>query len=1006
MKLLRKQRMSNLRLNKIKPQTPISIIVHGANRVGYLTAKTLIDQGCYVVIIDRFNSETKKYLSELKKSELFDFFDFKGFNSLFKNIKRFDYLFYFLNAKLTKEEFDSKEFLNETKILEETLVNTKKNHGKFSLLTSLSLNRELANRVNNEKLSTPSPYSNMELQKYCETLAAEFKDKSNINLRILRLGTVIGGGVERVDNEILHELLSDSVRKNQITIKGEGLDMHSLIHEADATYGILKLSFSENTKGEVISLANKNDYTTLSLAYKLLELNTEAQTIRFVENPEDQFLIQDLYVPAPYATKYDWDQQMPLEEALVEQLQKYYESSNKSWDIDKKGKKKEKEKTVKMGKTKLGGFLSKLFGPVKKAVRQKQEKPFDSKKLFTTLSSSLGVIALTYFVIYPILGTLIGVFLINSSTKALTTSVLDMDQAQSRRNIEKLDRNINRVSQSVDSMYWIFKVTGQDELYDNSTQLILGAQYTVQGASELIEAVYPLTEYIRDFQPALDFQTSTPSTTREYRSYLEEIEKNSYKLEEASYKIALASQVINNLNTTVFPHSLQDKILEIKDIITQLEEGTKSFKEINSFLPDLLGVSGRKRYLILLQNETEIRSTGGWLTSYGIIGIEGGQIRELFVDDIYNADGTLRVQNKRYTPPRSMSNALEITQWPFSLVNWYPDLSDTLNEAEPFVRDLGKGNTLDGLITIDVTFVQKLLKRWGGIEVPGETELITSENLHSRIFQMHEEFTPGSTQKTTFLANLANEVVKKILSMNVEELIEIGDIFESTLNEKHLQATFKNRSAFNFFSTQNWANAMSSDYNNAPIAIDWNWGGNKANLYLDKNHNLIINIKDTDTIDFTYSLTVENSSSSEEYPEGEYINYQRIYVPSGAQVMRVSGIEKNEYTVYREGGFKVIGGWFNVPIKSTNTLEISYRLERIDQTSNFPITLQEQNAFFDVNLFKQPGEKRHAYKLDISYPSTWNLESSKELNSISNQLSGRFELNQDLEFPITWRIPN
>ena len=938
---------------------------------------------------------------------MFDFFDFKGFNTLFKNVKRFDYLFYFLNNQLAKEEFDSREFLSETKILEETLVNTKKNHGKFSLITSLALNRELANRVNNEKLSTPSPYSNMELQKYCETLAAEFKDKSNLNLRILRLGTVIGGGVEKVDNEILHNLLSDTVKKSQITIKGEGLDMHSLIHEADATYGILKLSFSDNTKGEVISLANKNDYTTLSLAYKLLELNTEAQTIRFVENPESQFIVQDLYVPAPHSTKYGWAQQVTLEEALVEQIQGYYDSTNKTWDIEEKEQKKKKQRdNTTVGKTKLGEFLYGLFNPVKKVIEKKEEKKFNPKKFFTILLSSLAILALTYFLIDPIFGTLIGVFLINSSTQDLTTSILDMDQTQSRRNIERLDRNINRVSQSVESMYWIFKVTGKDELYDNSTQLILGAQYTVQGAGELIEAVYPLTEYIRDFEPALDFQTSTPTTTREYRTYLEEIERNSYKLEEASYKISLASQIVNNLNTTVFPNFLQDKILEIKDIISQLQEGTRSFTEINSFLPDLLGVSGRKRYLILLQNETEIRSTGGWLTSYGVIGIEGGQIRELFVDDIYNADGTLRVQNKSYIPPRSMSNALEITQWPFALVNWYPDLKDTLNEAEPFIRDLGKGNSIDGLITIDVTFVQRLLERWGGIEVPGETELVTSNNLHAKIFEMHEEFTPGSTRKATFLANLANEIVKKILSMNVQELIGIGDIFENTLNEKHLQATFKNNDAFNFFSARNWANSMSSDYDNAPIAIDWNWGGNKANLYLDKNHNLSINVRDLDTIEFAYSLTVENSSTSETYPEGEYINYQRVYIPAEAKILRISGLEENDYSVFRESGFKVIGGWFNVPIGSTETLEISYRIERGGQGSSFPIILEEQNAFFNVNLFKQPGEKRHAYKLDISYPSTWNLESSKGLNSISNQLSGRFELNQDLEFPIIWRVPN
>ncbi len=998
--------MSNLRLNKIKPQTPIAIIIHGGNRVGYLTAKTLIEQGCYVVIIDKFNSETRRYLSELKKSELFDFFDFKGFNSLFKNVKRFDYLFYFLNEKLDKREFDSKEFLNETKTLEETLTNTRKNNGKFSLITSLALNRELANRVNNEQLSTPSPYSAMELQKYCETLAAEFKDKSNINLRILRLGTVIGGGIEKVDNDTLDGLLTDTVQKSQITIKGEGLDLHSLIHEADATYGLLKLSFSDNTRGEVISLANKNNYTTLSLAYKLLELNTEAQTIRFVENPEEQFLIQDLYVPAPHASNYGWNQQVNLEEALVEQIQKYYEATNKTWDIDKSPQKSKQKKTVKMGKTKLGEFTSSLLSPIKKVFSKERKEKVGAKKIIKGSVITVLLMALTYFVIYPIVGTLIGLLLINSSVKNLSTSILDMDRAESSQEIESLERNISRVGQSVDQMYWIFQVLGKNELYDNTTQLVLGAQYTVQGARQLVDAVYPLTQYMQDFEPAIDFQTSTPTTTREYRSYLEEIEKNTYKLEEADYRISLASEIITNLNTTVFPKALQDKIIEFKEIISQIEEGTESFKAVNSFLPDLLGVDERKRYLILFQNEGEIRSTGGWLTSYGIVGVEGGQIRELFVDDIYNADGSLKVQNKRFTPPRSMSNALELTNWPFSLVNWHPDLSDTLTEAEPFIYELGKGSSLEGLITIDVSFVEELLERWGGIEVPGETELVTSENLNSKIFQMHEEFVPGSTQKTTFLANLANEIVKKLLSMNVADLMGIADIFEKTLDEKHLQATFKNKDAYNFFSSRDWANSMSNEYNDAPISIDWNWGGNKANLYLDKNYSLTINVKDEDTVDFIYSITVENSSTENVYPEGDYINYQRIYIPPQAKILRISGIEDNDYSVYRESGFKVIGGWFNTPIESINTLDISYRIEREDGNSNFPIVIQEQNAFFDINLFKQPGEKKYAYKLDITYPSTWNLESSQGLNSISNQLSGRFELSEDLEFPVVWRIPN
>lgn len=1000
--------MSNLRLNKIKSQTPISIIIHGGNRIGYLTAKTLIEQGCYVAIVDKFNNETKKYLTELKKSELFDFFDFRGFNSLFKNLKRFDYLFYFLNEKLVKEDnFDSKEFLTESKILEDSLINAKKHNAKFSLITSLALNRKLANIVNNTKLSSPSPYSNIELQKYCETLTAEFKDKSNLNLRILRLGTVIGKGIDKVGSPVIHELFSDATQKAQITIKGEGLDIHSLIHENDATYGILKLTFTDSTKEEVISLANSNDYTTLSLAYKLLELNTEAQAIRFVENPEEQFLIQDLYVPAVHAKKFGWVQQVSLEEALIEQIQNYYDSSNKTWSYNKdSSKKRSPTSSVTLGKTKLGEFLSNLFSPIKQVKERREKREVNTKKLLTTIAVSVATLFFTYFVLYPIIGTGIGFVIINSTTKDLSTSVLDLNEESVKNNIQKIERNIDRVSESVDNLYWLFQITGKGDLYDNTTRLILASKYTVQGASELATAVTPLSAYIKDFESALDFQTSSPTTTREYREYLKEIEQNSFKLDEATYRISLASEIVNNLNTTVFPKGVQDKIIEIKHLISKLEEGTLAFSETVNFLPDILGVNERKRYLLFFQNESELRSSGGWLSSYGVVGIEGGQIRELFVDDIYNADGTLKVQNKRYTPPKSMVNALEITDWSLSLVNWYPDLFDTMVEAEPFIEDLGKGSKIDGLITVNITFIQKLLNRWEGIEVPGETELVTSENLYDKIFEMHSEFTPGSAQKATFLANLANEIVKKFLSMSISELISTGDILEESFDEKHLQATFKNTQAFNFFNSRNWANSLDSRYNNAPIAIDWNWGANKANLYLDKNYTLNITIKDEDTIDFFYSIAVENSSSSEIYPEGNYKNYQRIYIPPEATVLRVNGMEENDYSTYKESGFKVIAGWFNTPILSTNTLEIGYRIQRDADSVNFPIKIQEQNAFLNLNLFKQPGEKRHAYRIDLTYPSTWSLESSGDLNSISNQLSGRFELNKDLTFPIVWKIPN
>ena len=447
------------------------------------------------------------------------------------------------------------------------------------------------------------------------------------------------------------------------------------------------------------------------------------------------------------------------------------------------------------------------------------------------------------------------------------------------------------------------------------------------------------------------------------------------------------------------PPSYRTKSLSIKDSSSQLYSILKPLGEASSFLPDLLGVSERKRYLILLQNEGEIRATGGWISSYAILGIEGGQIRELYVDDVYNADGSL---TKTFASPKSMEDALDLESWSLSLVNWDPDLLNTMYSAEEFIADMEKGNDLDGLITMDITFIQKLLNKWDGLEIDGETELVTSDNIYSKIFEMHSEFTPGSSIKATFLASLADATIEKILSSDISGYQQIAEAISESLEEKHLQATFKNSEAYNYMDTNDWGGSINIESIGAPIAIDWNWGANKANLYINKDHNLDIQVGSEEEITFTYSLSVENESEEEEYPEGKYINYMRIYIPLEARVLSLEGFEDNEYDLYEENGYKVIGGWFNTDIQEVSSFRISYKINKGDDEDNFPLTIDGNNKELNLEIFKQAGTFQDAYKIGIAYPSSWNVIDAENFSGVGTELTGRFELSTDIPISVTW----
>lgn len=1000
--------MSKEDLSKIRGQVPISVIVHGGNYISFQLAKTLLEQGSHVVIIDRYTNTSKQYFTELKKTGRVSFIDFKGIKSFYEKIARIDYLYYMLGQKVeSMKTADSKDFLSETDYLNQSLTSANKYKAKISLITSLRLNRELSNRVNNENVGTTKPYSPLELQRYGENYAAEYVDKTKTNLRIIRLGTILGKSLPQISDDVLHKLFLEATQKPQIEIEGEGLEIHNVIHESDAIYGILKLTFSDETKGEVISLCNKNDYSTLSMAYKLLELDVEAKAIKFTERQNDTPMLQDLYVPAPNATQYGWKQNISLEETAIDQVKAYYERSDKKWEIDStSNKKKATERNISnVSKTKLGAFLSSLLQPFNKFTKPKDLfTQIDYFKITKNVLLSAIFVSLIYFLIAPLIGITIGGSLVYKDGINLKNSVSELDFDKIQRSTNSLSKNISRVENSFERVYWIFKIIGMREQYSNLFQVVQGTKYLSESTENLVVGLRPFGQYIKDFEPSIELDTEGSSKSiKEYSQYLTAIDNNKYQLQEGIYKMALAQNVIDSVDTRKFPKFLTTYVLQYKDLIEQINNTVKPLEKVSQFLPDILGLDERKRYLILLQDSGEIRSTGGWISSYAVVAIEDGQIRELFVDDIYNAQAILKLKGETYRTPSSLTQALPDIIFSFPLVNWNPNMDRVLLTSEQYIYDLDQGNSLDGVITLDIIFIQKLLDEWGGIQVPGESDLITSENLYQNIFETYSGEQPEDIRKSTFLTDFFDAVITKIFSSKLTNNSSLYTAISESIEEKHILLTFKNSVARAYADENGWDGNLDSKFQSTPINIDWNWGGNKTNLYIKKNHTLDMDIKDENIIDYTYQIAIQNDSSKEEYPQGEYKNYVRIYIPYDATVTSIRGIIGNKYNIYEEDGYKVIAGWFNIPIKETATLEIKYRIERGENSSDFILKKTDSHYKIDIDIYKQPGSRKDAYNFSLTYPDSWVIESSDGLTRIENNVNRRFELFSDQHFYVSWQ---
>lgn len=1002
--------MEEKSFSKIKKQNPVSVIVHATNSVGRNLAKILLEQGSKVVLIDSFDSKSKKLILELKKLGEVDFVDIDGIEDLMKNIARIDYLFYIQSEfLLSNDSFTSKDFLEESNNLNLCLKVGQKYQAKFTLLTSIFLNKKLvyANQ------STPSTYSPEELQKYSETLTAEYHDKSKMNVRILRAGTILGKEDNVEHFKTLNQLFEDSVKNDAINIVGEGLDIHYLIHISDLIYGILKLTFSSITDGEVISLCNDNEYTTLSIAYKLLELNPNATEIKFVRNPEAKRFSHVQYIPAPNAQEYAWKQKRSLEKAVYETLEAKYSKYKKKWSVQpfteseyqKKLEEIRQRKTTpklvnKKGKanvivTPTGEAVSKALEPFKAFTLKGK---FTKKNLLKNFVLLLTLSIVFYFLAYPLISLSAGSFSIYTSFGKISK----FDVFEVENELFSVNKNLENMQKSFNRLHWVFAAVGKQEIHEETAILLHGLKTGSEGLIGMSEGVQPLVKYMEEFEPALGFQDGAPTTTREYTTILKELEKNSEQISDSTHKITLALRSVQNINKKVYPNFLHTRLDEIQKFALSFEQDFEPITKVINFLPETLGVNERKRYLILLQNPGEIRSTGGWISSYAILGIEGGQIRELVVDDVYNLDGELKNKQKFFEAPQEMQDALEIKEFALALSNWSPHFPESAKEAQFFVKEANKAPRIDGVVAIDIFLLQDLLDLWEGIYISGESDLITSENIYEKVFFLHTNFTPGQSQKATFLTNLADEIIQKVFSSDFNENSKIFNAFLNSLDTKNTLLHFNNVNAQQYFSQKGWTGEISpTQYSLSPIPIEWNWGANKANLFLEREQKIKVDIKNSDEIEFEYSLMLQNNSTSTTYPQGEYKNFLRLYLPQSAEISSIAGFLNDEHNLSNQYGMKVISGWFNVPPASTKELNVKYVVS--DTKNLFEKKSNELNL--KSNIFKQPGTSRDdTIRVEITYPHNWTLKEDGGFDEARNYLILQEKLGKEKHVNIKWSL--
>ena len=576
-----------------------------------------------------------------------------------------------------------------------------------------------------------------------------------------------------------------------------------------------------------------------------------------------------------------------------------------------------------------------------------------------------------------------------SHSKALISSYKAQDFDNIRKEVKLTKGGLEKMNFSLAFLFW-FKAIPFLGGYYSDVKGLAGA-----GVEEL-NALDILLINLENSKAELGFDNHPKSGPDRMTQVVKILNKSLPNLDKVEGSLKKAAELVDNINTTKYPEKFKNKTIRknvevFKNFIIGAAIAVKEGKEALVIAPQALGVSSPKNYLLLFQNDKEIRPTGGFLTAYATLTLSNGQVSATTSDDIYRLDEKLLnvclTKICPLTPPSPIVKYLpevsgkERSAWSMRDSNISPDVPTSAKEFERMYQLLGEGLPFDGIIYIDSQVVEELIEVTGPIDVFGtrySSEKDPRCNCPNVIYELEsyaEIAAKGEKDRKAVLGVLMQQILAKSVGSDVEKLPQFIETIARLANHKHVMFYMHDGNAQQALANLNWTGQIrgasgTKNYEGDYLHInDSNFAGGKSNLYVEERVILDIN---PDTGLHKLTIDYKNPQPFNVWLNGILRDYVRIYLPSGAKLISSKGSDDPVSALEDEKLAKTYFESF-VTVRPQNSRKLEFEYES-------PVKLE--NGKFKLLIQKQPGAKDHHYTVKIkgSTKAEFDLVTDKELS--------------------------
>lgn len=598
------------------------------------------------------------------------------------------------------------------------------------------------------------------------------------------------------------------------------------------------------------------------------------------------------------------------------------------------------------------------------------------RRVFVRLALAfLATLVLIYlFVIHPAVAVYTKAMNMKEPINRLQTALNQGNLVLAGESLRQVEAELSELKDQYRRLGHLRLIPLINNYYGDGKHLLEAASFSLDGGRVLLDSLTPFSDVLGLTEGFGRYLT----TEQQVVSLAGILPQIASQVDVALGRLFLVRVELEQVDPSRYPTDIRGIKLrfwlgEIQKMFSDFEPLLVEAKSIIETLPHLLGTPERN-YLVIFQNDAELRATGGFITYYGLITLRGGKI----IDSNFAAGAMIHKNQPYEKPPEPIRKYLGVRTWHLQDSNFSPDfLSSSTTLVGMWKRS--KLPSIAGIIAITTESAGKLLGLTGPIRIAGyDLDLtdanlpddcrtgglsFTSTNLVCRLEYYVEKHAEGGTEKRkVILGKLSEAVIKRITSSSAEIWPQLLDLTFNLLDQKDILLYSTDKEEQELIERLGYAGRI-KDYDGDYLHIsDSNFGGKKTDLYMQETVEQSLTKLEDGTWRKTVKIHYYNPQPYDNWLSAIYRDWVRLYVPRGSKLVKIEGA-REEWGSWGELGKTVFGAFFTLWPQKKHTLTFVYDLPEGVVGEEYQLLMQKQPGT-NITLVKvKIGAKIESFEL-------------------------------------------